>query len=214
MARTEAFDQAARAYDEWFEQHHALYRSELECVRSLLPVSGRGIEIGVGSGRFAAPLGIKNGIEPSPAMRALALEKGIEALDGVAESLPVATSSYDYVLFVTTLCFLDSIAEAFAEAHRILKPDGSIVIALIDRESRLGQEYQQRKQVSRFYRQARFYSVTEVVDALHAAGFDNFTYAQTLYPDIDQEQIQPVTEGYGDGAFVAIRARKSTTPRG
>jgi hypothetical protein len=37
-----------------------------------LPKSNNGIEIDVGSGRFAAPLGIKVGIDPSSEMRDVA----------------------------------------------------------------------------------------------------------------------------------------------
>lgn len=37
-------------------------------MQELLPMHGSGIEIGVGTGRFALPLGIKQGIEPSRSM--------------------------------------------------------------------------------------------------------------------------------------------------
>ena len=128
MARTRAFDEDARAYDDWFESHKSLYASELEAIRSLMPGTGRGIEIGVGTGRFAEPLGIKVGIEPSPAMRAIAMERGIDAINGVAEKLPVESETFDYALFVTTLCFLESLHQAFSEVFRILKPNGIVVI--------------------------------------------------------------------------------------
>jgi hypothetical protein len=47
-------------------------------VRSLLPAGGYGVEIGVGTGRFAVSLGIAVGVEPSPAMAELARRRGIE----------------------------------------------------------------------------------------------------------------------------------------
>src|SRR6202011_4339241 len=62
--------------------------SELRAVRGLLPKDGVGMEIGVGSGRFAAPLGIRYGVDPSVKMRTLAQARGIEAVEGVAEKLP------------------------------------------------------------------------------------------------------------------------------
>jgi hypothetical protein len=37
----------------------------------LLPENDKGMEIGVGNGRFAAPLGSKLGVEPPAAMRKL-----------------------------------------------------------------------------------------------------------------------------------------------
>lgn len=38
----------------------------------LLPNIGKGVEIGVGTGRFSAPLGIKLGVDPSWEMSKLA----------------------------------------------------------------------------------------------------------------------------------------------
>jgi len=70
-----------------------VYLSELEAVRSMLPVDGTGIEIGVGTGRFAAPLGIKLGLEPSKSMASLARQRGIEVVEGEAEALPFEDGS-------------------------------------------------------------------------------------------------------------------------
>lgn len=56
---TDPFEKYTNDYDAWFEEHPFVYQSELKAVSSLWPSSGRGIEIGVGTGRFAAPLGIK-----------------------------------------------------------------------------------------------------------------------------------------------------------
>jgi SAM-dependent methyltransferase len=49
-----------------------------------------GVEIGVGTGLFAVPLGILIGVEPSPRMAELARYRGIEVLENVAEELPFA----------------------------------------------------------------------------------------------------------------------------
>ena len=54
--RIEPFVVHHRRYDEWFEHHEAAHLSELLAVRALLPWKGRGLEIGVGTRRFAAPL--------------------------------------------------------------------------------------------------------------------------------------------------------------
>jgi len=75
MARTEPFDEHLNEY-------------ELEAIRSVIPVKGRGVEIGVGSGIFASSPGIKDGIEPSSAMREQARERGINVIEGIAENLP------------------------------------------------------------------------------------------------------------------------------
>ncbi len=65
MTKTTAFDDQISEYDDWFEKYPDLYLAELEAVRGFIPASGSGVEIGVGTGRFAVPLGISVGVEPS-----------------------------------------------------------------------------------------------------------------------------------------------------
>ena len=72
MAKTEPFDRNYHRYDRWFEENEALYESEIGAVKELLSGQGYGIEIGVGTGRFAKPLGIRVGVEPSIRMGQIA----------------------------------------------------------------------------------------------------------------------------------------------
>ena len=65
MARIAPFEQYTKHYEAWFEDNVFAYRSEILAVKKLLPSEGKGIEIGVGSGRFSSPFGIDCGIEPS-----------------------------------------------------------------------------------------------------------------------------------------------------
>ncbi|MDP8299697.1 MAG: SAM-dependent methyltransferase, partial [Candidatus Tantalella remota] len=71
------FDELYKRYDAWYDENRFAYLSELEAVRKVLPEEGYGLEIGVGSGRFAAPLGIAKGIDPSKKMVELARERGV-----------------------------------------------------------------------------------------------------------------------------------------
>jgi hypothetical protein len=75
----DVFEESAHEYDDWFSCHEIAYRSELAAVRSLLPL-GRGMEIGVGTGRFAAPLRIEVGVEPAQAMAKFARNRGINVI--------------------------------------------------------------------------------------------------------------------------------------
>ena len=206
MTKTVPFDEQANDYDAWFEKHPDLYRAELEAVRSFIPASGSGVEIGVGTGRFAEPLGIQIGVEPAPRMAELARQRGIEVREGIAEALPFADSRFDFAVMVTVACFLEDVAQAFREVCRILKPNGIFVIGFIDRESDLGRHYNLRKEQSSFYRDATFYSVKEMETLLVKTGFSDFEYRQTLLARETTELS--VREGYGSGGFVVIRAGK------
>lgn len=206
MSKTTAFDEQPNDYDSWFERHHDFYQAELAAIYAAVPKSGQGVEIGVGTGRFAAPLSISIGVDPSPGMAELARQRGVEVLKGVAEALPLADNSFDYALMVTVVCFLDALPQAFREAWRILKHGGTLVVGFIDRESALGRSYEQKQEQSDFYRDATFYSVSDLVVLLHRAGFADFSYWQTLFPGEPPDVT--VREGFGAGGFVVIRAQK------
>jgi len=209
MPKVKSFDNYADRYEEWFVNNRYAYESELQAVRSLLPSDGKGVEIGVGTGRFAAPLGIKLGVEPSKTMRMIAQKKGIEVVDGVAESLPFDDNPFDFVLMVTTICFLDDIETSFKEIFRVLKPNGSFVIGFLDRNSPIGKVYQKHKNKSIFYKEATFYSVEEVISYLEKVGFRNLIFMQTIYQNVTKlKDIEPVKKGHGKGFFVVIKAAK------
>jgi len=201
------FDKHREDYEAWFAANPQAYEAELRAVRALLPEAGNGLEIGVGSGRFAAPLGIRYGVEPSRAMREKARERGIKVIKGVAEALPFGEQEFDFALMVTTICFLDDMDLAFGEVLRVLKPDGCFIIGFVDRESPLGKFYQARKAKSTFYKEATFFSVDELIIHLKEAGFRRFTFRQTLFRPLQEiSASEPVKEGHGEGSFVAIKA--------
>ncbi|MGC8763312.1 MAG: methyltransferase domain-containing protein [Acidobacteriota bacterium] len=209
MPKIEPFERHALAYDAWFDAHPWAFRSEVEALRRFWPEGCEGLEVGVGSGRFAQALGIRLGVEPSPAMRELARGRGIEAVEGTAEALPFEEGRFGGVLMVTTLCFLDDPNRALAECRRVLRPGGLFVAGFVDARSDLGRRYEARRGESRFYGEARFWSVPEVAGALLGAGFSNPAIAQTLFhhPDALRE-VEAAKPGYGEGAFVVMRAAR------
>ena len=209
MAKQSPFEQYVREYEQWFAEHHWVYQAEIQAVRSLLPPTGSGLEIGVGSGRFAEPLAISLGVEPSRQMAALAKRRGIQIIHGVAEHLPFADASFDFTLMVTTICFVADIGNALREAHRILVPNGHCLLGLVDRNSLLGQQYLQKQGESLFYRDAVFYSVDEVIVHLQQAGFHDISCRQTIFSGLSEiSENEPVLEGFGQGSFVVVRGRK------
>ncbi|ELY44579.1 class I SAM-dependent methyltransferase [Natronorubrum sulfidifaciens] len=209
MPKTAPFEEHTDRYEGWFEAHDTVYQSELEALERLVPSPGYGIEIGVGSARFAEPLGLSVGIDPAEAMLEYARERGIDTVRGVAEALPFADDAFETALIVTTICFVDDIPQTLAEADRILEPSGRLVIGYIDKDSPVGQRYQETKDENPFYRDATFVSTDELVAALEAAGFTEFEFVQTIYHWLDEvDGPEPIEEGYGDGSFVGIKATR------
>ena len=209
MPRIEPFEKFPREYEAWFEKRSNLYNAEIEAVRKLLPPFKNGIEIGVGSGRFAVPFGIKAGVEPSVRMAEIARSKGIEVIKGVAEDLPIENETFDFALMVTTICFVDDPLLSLQNIYRILKAGSYVIIGFVDRNSALGRQYEKKRLKSRFYREARFYNTDEIIELLKKAGFSEIVCAQTLFGNNLEHMDTAVKKGSGEGAFVALRARKS-----
>jgi ubiquinone/menaquinone biosynthesis C-methylase UbiE len=72
----DVFDIHAERYDRWYNDHKIIYRQELQLIRHYSGALGWDLEIGVGTGRFAAPLGIRLGIDPSLPMLRIAKTRG------------------------------------------------------------------------------------------------------------------------------------------
>ena len=209
MAITEPFDKYSDEYEKWFKENKYVYESELEAVRHFIPESKKGIEIGIGTGRFALPFGIKVGVEPSLMMRRFAVNQGLKVYESTAEKLPFVDKSYDYALMVTTICFVDDVEKSFSEVRRILKPEGSFIVGFVDRESPLGKLYEKMKELNHFYQYATFYAADEVIKLLNTNKFTNVEIIQTVFGELSIiHKVQNFKEGYGEGGFVVINAVK------
>ena len=205
MAKITPFEDFSEIYDDWFEKNNDKYAAELLALRCFIPANTQGLEVGVGSGKFADPLGIKIGVEPSPRMAEKARKLGIHVLPGIAEDLPIQSSTFDFVLMVTTICFVDDLKKSFEEAFRVLKKDGFIVIGFIDKESELGKLYRAHKDKSHFYKIAEFFSTQEVIACLSESKFGDFEIKQTIFSGDDPLHIE---DGFGTGSFVVIKGLK------
>ena len=210
MNQNNMFDKYADEYDKWFNVHMGVYQSEIEAVKMVLPQGGEGVEIGTGTGRFSVPFGIRVGVEPSVAMAEIARSRGIAVYNSKAENLPFHDSAYDFALMVTTICFLEDPMKALKEIRRILRPAGKIIIGMLDKESPPGKLYETKKNNSKFYKYARFYTVTQVLEWLDVSGHAHIKTHQTIFHNPEAiTAIEPIREGYGEGLFVVISADKS-----
>lgn len=214
------YEQHPEEYDQWFNRYPAIYLAELAALKKAIPQQGKGLEIGVGSGRFAEPLAIKNGLEPSREMAKIAEKRGIGVKTGYGEELPWQDEAFDFVLMVTVVCFFADTEKAFEEAYRVTRKGGKLIIGMLDYGSEIGQKYLQGSK-SKFYQDAQFQKTEDIKSLLAKTGFSNFTFRQTFTHeetfrdyfenpenyDSDKPLEEP-KEGYGKGAFVVISAEK------
>ncbi|WP_292463625.1 class I SAM-dependent methyltransferase [Methanolobus sp.] len=201
------FDIYAEKYDRWYEEHRPVYESELEAIRELLPavIPGKSLEIGAGTGRFASALSLSYGLDPSRKMLEMAEKRGLGRIQGVAEELPLKSSSMELILMVTSLCFINA-EKALHDIYRVLAPGGELFVAFIERDSPLGEEYQKKVSKNSFYRNATFYSAGELIDLLLECGFLEPAIRQTLFRSLHEiETVEKPEEGFGKGSFVVIR---------
>ncbi len=201
------FDIFTDEYENWFNANNKLFQSELLALKQVVPTDKKGLEIGIGSGIFAEKLDIKFGIDPSKNMLKLARQRNLNADYGTAENLPYPDNSFDFAVFITSICFINNPSKALQEANRVIRQNGDLIIAFIDKESFLGQTLIAEKNDSKFYRTANFYSVKEMISLIESSNFVVSEIFQTL-TDLKRNEIEQPMKGFGKGSFVVIKGNK------
>lgn len=217
MARQhQLFDDHADRYDAWYDgpAGRVLLASELACLGQLLEHLRRPyLEIGTGTGRFGTALGIQYGLDPSARALRRAHRRGLRVAQGVGEAAPFRSSKFGGILIAFTLCFAPDPLGLLKEAHRMLTPDGGLVLGELPRGTPWADFYTRRgKESDPLYAAAHFHSQDEVEEMLREAGFQVIRCRSTLFqrpgqPAYTQEEPR---EGLAPGAgFVAIAAVKA-----
>lgn len=213
MRRSNPFDADADRYDAWFESREgkAIFEIEKACLRTLLlPCKGLWLEVGVGSGRFAAALGISEGLDPASAMPAIAARRGIRTVCGVGEELPYRDDTFDGVLIVTTLCFLKDPDITLSECRRVLRLCGTLVVGIVPAESSWGRLYREKGRGGHpVYSKAKFYTCESVVRMCSDAAFVFEKAISCLHNSPPEEPTARLEEGINENAgFVAMRFKR------
>lgn len=100
-----------------------------------LPKQGEVLDVGCGEGRFCRLMqaqGLRTvGLDPTAALLAQANEKDAQGtyVEGRAEVLPFEDARFDAVVFYLSLIDITDFRVALAQAVRVLKPGGHLVIA-------------------------------------------------------------------------------------
>lgn len=207
-----AFGNAAENYDRWYDSPEGarVFEAEAASLRQVCPlIAGDWLEIGVGTGRFAAALGIGEGVDPAPEMLAFAANRGVRTRVGVGENLPYGTHVLDGILMVASLCFVNNPPRVLRECARVLRSDGALLIGHIPSDGPWGRSYVKKAEAGHpLYSHARFTTVKEVLELASAARFALQSAASTLFQPPGEPHIEParIESGVMPGAgFVALR---------
>jgi demethylmenaquinone methyltransferase/2-methoxy-6-polyprenyl-1,4-benzoquinol methylase len=106
--------------------------TEIMCRLGSLPVDGRLLDVGGGTGRVARALSGQARrvivVDPSAGMLRHAAGKGLASVCAPGEELPFAPETFDRIIMVDTFHHVADQAHTVRELWRLLRPGGRIVI--------------------------------------------------------------------------------------
>lgn len=208
------FDHFAGRYDAWYEGElgRVAFPLEVDALRPLLfDLPQPWIEVGVGTGRFAAALGVGFGVDPAPGALPLAQERGVTTSAGRGEVLPFRDHTFGAALLVVTLRFVADPGAVLTEVGRVLRPDGGIVIGLVPAESAWGKHYRKLAASGHpYYSLARFFTRAETHELPHAAGFRVVSERSALFqpPGAELRLDHAVSDIVPEAGFLGLLARR------
>lgn len=133
------WDESAKAWIDVIGEDGDWGRRHVLDAPMLARVQGRGfrraVDIGCGEGRFCRMLGERGvqaiGVDPTRVLidRARALDGAGDYRIGRAEALDLPDASMDLAVFYLSLIDIAGLAAAVAEAGRVLKPGGTVLVA-------------------------------------------------------------------------------------
>ena len=134
------YDAFAERYDRDRDHgYHKLIDDQAAAIVRRYSADKDVLEVGCGTGlvlqRVAPHCRTAKGVDLSPGMLARARERGLDVQEGSATALPFADASFDRVLAVTVLCFVDDPARTLAEMARVTRPGGRVIVGELHRWS-------------------------------------------------------------------------------
>jgi SAM-dependent methyltransferase len=185
--------------------------NEARLVREALRGAPRPcVEVGVGTGFFAARLGCEVGVDPSLGMLERARRRLALLLAGRGEALPLAPEAFGSALVSVTLCFADDPLLLLKEIARALKPGGVLAVCIVPRDTPWGRLYASKGRMGHpLYSAARFYTLEEARRLAEQAGFRVERVMATLsYPPWGRPRLEYPHPPQGREGFACLRAEK------
>ncbi|AEV16803.1 MAG: class I SAM-dependent methyltransferase [Thermus sp.] len=128
----------AEAYEAWYQTPLGAYviGEEERALKGLLPFGESLLEVGAGTGYWLGrlPYPKKVGVEPSSAMLRVGRKRVPEAewVAARGEALPFPEGAFDLVLLFTVLEFVEDVERVLAEAKRVRRPGGALVVGILE----------------------------------------------------------------------------------
>jgi ubiquinone/menaquinone biosynthesis C-methylase UbiE len=203
------FDAVADRYDESLPPHVTEHYLEKR-ARFVLDncASGRGLDVGCGTGALAARLqraGYEmTGIDPSDGMLRVMRERApeVDAVQGSGTDLPFEDGEFDLVLSVAAMHHIadrDAVRRALSEMARVARPGGSVLVW--DHNPRNPYWPYLMKRVPQDTGDERLVPVEELVGGLRAGGAEPVLVHQMgLVPDFTPPRLLGVAARLERGA--------------
>lgn len=212
-----AFERSASSYEDWYSKPMGVYafKSELDGLKTLLPISGVGLDIGAGTGIFAEHLSTVERtiicLDPSYNMTEKAADRGLTVILAVAENIPLRSGIIDFAYLVTVLEFVPNPQDMLNSVSTVLKEDAPLILAFINRDSVWGKLYTRRSENEEsVFHFSRLYSLAEVCQFLRDSGYivDKIVGTLTSPPDKPSDEIG-LTSDTSKAGVILIKARKN-----
>src|SRR3989344_1048338 len=143
----------------------SLLEKEAEYVYQELRSCQKILDIGCGIGSFEQKLPYSDivGLDNSKEMLEESRRRSNKTFVlGNAESLDFGDSSFDAVFYVTTLEFLTDYQRAIQEAYRVTKPNGKLLVMMLNPESEYFHEHMQRE--DSYFKRIKHVDIREMRD--------------------------------------------------
>lgn len=191
-----AFDALATSYDEWYETPlgRLVDRLEKEAVFGLMEAKSGALalDLSCGTGNYALELSGRSlrvvGVDLSEPMLRLAQAKtprersGLHFVRAEGSELPFRDGAFDLITIILGLEFAANPGKTLGEAHRVLKPGASVIVAILNRRG-LWTLWRRLKRLflRSVWRQARFLSREKLRRLMEEGGFRHLRCREAVH---------------------------------